>query len=1270
MLDIGSDDVARLDDVALRELIALLCEAELRAVGLPATAVTWGGEQRAADGGVDVRVELPAGMATLGALPRSIVGIQVKATDMPRADVLSEMRPGGVIRLSVIDLIAARGAYVIASSRGSCSDTALKARRKAMRDALEGVRDAAALHTDFYDRNRIATWVRSHPGMAVWLRTRVGRPIQGWQSYAAWANPEEGVEAPYIVTDAARVFDDRQPNAEPMEVARGVDVMREALRPERSTVRLVGLSGTGKTRMVQALFDDRIGNLALNPRHVLYTNLNDEPNPGPVALASHLVTEGRSAILVVDNCPPDLHGRLAHICAQAHCKISILTVEYDVKDDLPERTSVFRVEPSSDDMIVTLVRARYPTMSSRSAERIAELSGGNARVALALAEHVGVSEDISTLRSKELFDRLFRQRNAHDPNLLQAAKVFALVYSFQGIDLDGDAAELPLLAQLAGMSVTDVLRSVAELRRRNLIQARGPWRAVLPHALANRLAAEALQEQSLEVLGTTFAEARKRLLRSFSRRLGFLHESEEACALAEAWLSPASLLGDVAELNELGLTVLSNVAPLTPLRALDAVARSLEQLDADALATKHRWWRERLAGLLRSLAYDAALFDSAIGLIVRLAEANEERDSSQPITHICESFFQVVLSGTHASIEQRSHCIRTFLSADSPTRRKLGVRALRAMMTTTGLSSGYAFEFGMRPRDYGYTPRTVDEGLAWFTEALAIVRTFADRADPLGSEIKTLLAQSMRPLWHITYMRDPLLDLVGALANHRHWPRGWMALRLVQRYLDGNETPNISARLAATIEALRPKNLPELIRSIVLSSGGDYPTLDDGDENDDDATPMASHELRAKQAQSLGVSLANDDVTFRALLPELVQGAHGRQFECGMGLAEGALDRSAIWQHLLAAFSTAAPDQRHAGVLAGFLRYSKSADTDFVEAQLDAIMAVPELMDVSPYLHCALGLDDRGMERLVKLIETRPESVRFFDVLQYGGATAPVAAERLAALLHRIAVAPDGMRIALGVLYMRCFHNRSNKRPVEPELIACAQSLVLYWQPHNDDQQLDHRLADLIVACAKARVPSAFGRELCIRIVDAYANQRFYSFNFPRVVASLHKFYPLEVLEIFYGDEQIQRFTLGFHRDSGPRENPAGKLPASAIHEWCSKSPATRYPLLAGIMPLFGRQEEGAVLGWHPIAAELLAQAPDTSAVIDAIVEALAPTSWSGSRAEIMAARANVLREWQHHTDPNVANYVTGKLMVLDKEIAKQREWELKRDREQDERFE
>ena len=57
MFEITADDIAALpSDEILRELMGRLCEAEMRKRSLSTAAVTWGGHQKASDGGVDVRV--------------------------------------------------------------------------------------------------------------------------------------------------------------------------------------------------------------------------------------------------------------------------------------------------------------------------------------------------------------------------------------------------------------------------------------------------------------------------------------------------------------------------------------------------------------------------------------------------------------------------------------------------------------------------------------------------------------------------------------------------------------------------------------------------------------------------------------------------------------------------------------------------------------------------------------------------------------------------------------------------------------------------------------------------------------------------------------------------------------------------------------------------------------------------------------------------------------------------------------------------------------
>src|ERR1700752_1066662 len=175
MFEITHDDIAALDDEDLRTLIGLLCEAKLRRANLPVSAVTWGGNQTAKDGGLDVRVSLPPGTVIAGFVPRAATGFQVKKPDMPASEITKEMRPGGDLRQVIAELAASEGAYIIVSATGSRGGSARKKRRKAMAEAVKNCPDAAKLHLEFYDRNRVASWVRDHAGLIPWARSMVGK---------------------------------------------------------------------------------------------------------------------------------------------------------------------------------------------------------------------------------------------------------------------------------------------------------------------------------------------------------------------------------------------------------------------------------------------------------------------------------------------------------------------------------------------------------------------------------------------------------------------------------------------------------------------------------------------------------------------------------------------------------------------------------------------------------------------------------------------------------------------------------------------------------------------------------------------------------------------------------------------------------------------------------------------------------------------------------------------------------------------------------------
>ena len=165
------------------------------------------------------------------------------------------------------------------------------------------------------------------------------------------------------------------------------------------------------------------------------------------------------------------------------------------------------------------------------------------------------------MSDEDCFRRLFEQRHAHNESLLVAAQGLSLVYSFNGEDVsDGHEAELVRLGGVVDKSAQEMFQSTAELRRRHLIQERGVWRAVLPQAISNRLAARALQDiPAATIEKFLINDAPARLLKSFSRRLGYLDASKEAKQIVGSWLAPTGLLKDVLNLSDLGTGMLETL---------------------------------------------------------------------------------------------------------------------------------------------------------------------------------------------------------------------------------------------------------------------------------------------------------------------------------------------------------------------------------------------------------------------------------------------------------------------------------------------------------------------------------------------------------------------------------------------------------------------------------------------------------------------------------------------------------------------------------------
>lgn len=696
---ISKDLVRQLDDVALRSLLGKLLEAEAASRGVPMAAIDLGGNQNAPDGGIDAALSWQDGPKPVGWLPRRMTYYQCKAQALPPAAVEAEMRPSGSPRPIFARLAREGGAYVIFST-DDIGTNGIDARLARMRAAIADVGDSDRIHLDFLGADRIARWVNQHLGVAMWLLAAVGRPLGGWRPCGDWSAPGSSA-FPYVIDETARAAVGGQEG----DVRTAITAIRGALASPGGTVRLVGLSGMGKTRLAEALFDTRVhGGKALAAATSIYGDTGLDLDVGAALVAEQLAMSGIEAVLVADNCSGRTHAQLAEIVRRKGSRTSLITIDYDIGDDQPTDTLVVKLDPNSEGVVLSLIEQRFPKLSESDRLHLARFSGGNARIALKVAERSTDGADLSKLGDAELLDRLFQTgREAADAAVRRVADAAALVYAFQVAPGDRQrTAEHPALARLAGINADTFYRYVGTLLDWGIVQQRGIQRAVMPPPLANRLARPVIRRSDPSALLDAFA-SHPRLMASFARRLGQLHDEPKAVELARRLMGANGWLGLPAAFDADQQRAFRNLAPAAPEAALAAIERALSD---DAKALDHD--RSEYADLLAHISYDNALFARAMTAMLPLALAEQTDCRDTQVRCLFLERFWPVLSRTMATGDTRLAFVDRLLDDERESVRALGVEALDHMMDVWHLSSSFMPEFGARARAREWQPRGLD----------------------------------------------------------------------------------------------------------------------------------------------------------------------------------------------------------------------------------------------------------------------------------------------------------------------------------------------------------------------------------------------------------------------------------------------------------------------------------------------------------------------------------------------------------------------------------
>ena len=1277
ILNIEEDDLLRLTSGQLEQLIARLAEAEIRKHGYSIANVDRPGHLDAKDGRIDIRVEIPTSKFRTDFIARPLTIFQSKKSSILPGKIGDEMKKDNELHPTFSELAKIGGSYIIVSSKDNCSALALDKRRNAMKSVFSNDSNIEKIHLDFYDRSRLNQWVESHPQVAIWAKEKLDKNYSGWKPYGSWSNPPNGSDDRFISKLGVSVYLPLQESKKKL-LEEAIEPMRKLIQSSSKAIRITGLSGVGKTRIVQALFDEAIGNNALERTSAVYADIATEPNPSVYEMLNMLVQNDTKSNIIIDNCPPDIHSNLAKAISASDGTVKVITIEYDIRDDKPELTDLIHIEADGPDIAEELVLRRFPFVDPANARKIADFSGGNSRMSLAIAERVKKGENLALISDEELFNRLFEQRKGHDDNLREKAELLSLVYSFSVSHSNMGQSELELLGSISEYTGNQLFRSANILMKRHIIQKRGDMRAILPQPIANKLAKSALENTPVKVLRSAFeAPGRDRLVESFAHRLGMLHDSPFAREIVTAWLQPDDLLGDILNLDVKKSKILKYIAPVVPEFFLDRIEEELVASGFQRLEPFYNPMRYVILDLLEILAYEPYLFDRCMTIFTKMADYEDENNTYKSVKKRMTDFFRPYFSGTHATLEQRIAIVNKCLKSESNKRRQSLVLEFLSVALEGQqkyIHSGHN-EFGSRPRDFGYIPdehEAVEWDAKWHNAFIDIVVKIAiSDGAPLQGDARKLLADKFLRLHRRIPVRDKLVAAAEQINSHKYWHEGWQPVRMTIYfdYTDKDDDQTLETLpqdLADLSNELYPDNLISKVKVYLLNELH-YLSLLNKNYNKID---FEADDRILAEVSKLGEDFAVSNHQLDDLGFDLIGNGNFRcQHSFGRGLAKGSLTIRSDWMQLMSWLDkSSVPDNPYGdfisySIVRGFMSEIATSNPLLLQEFIDHCGKHEKLLKIAVNMHSGEHFSEADLDRNLKLLSEDKISPWDLGCFLWRDEYQHLSSMHID-LAKLIMSKPEGSNVIIDAFAMK-FRSRKNSSEdvlgLQFRKLGLQASTRILLNDNFGTENIDGLTE--VISDALSFDGNEIEKDKWIEAIFSFVDKReghsFLSFEEP--IAITAKCMPFAFLDyLFAGSEEQQLSRIDSLANERVGRSMFSEVDIHNLIDWCQKKNHRKYwQLIANSIPLWQRKNKN-LISMTPFSVKFLESAPEPEIVLQIYRNRVKPTSWCypDYRSDIMKLRADAIRELIQHERSDLADAAQTVLDNLESEIRKIEEFE------------
>lgn len=1252
LLEISYEHIEALNDLQLTDILRRLLHLEAVGAGIPVSNVDVSLNINVADGGEDGRIKWEAGPANTAWIPNRFTLFQCKATDMPPAGCKSELLIKSTTNLKprVEEVLDAGGSYILFYNR-SCNSTQQIARvskfREALKEAGKDYSDTADII--IYDANKIAEWVNKYLSVIAAVFKYNRRPLpedmETWSSWSRYKDNQYTYVCDPIIIDQ-------------------IKALRQHLSGIQKVARIVGLSGLGKTRLAfetlrppsdptdyvqQALSD-----------HTVYLDAATNSN-NLLSIIGGWRSEGLKGLIVVDNCPMELHQQLIKKIQHSDSQLNLLTMDYNPEKMDADYPFIEIKKASTETVIKPMLKIAYPELKDEDINRIAIFAEGFPQMAVLLAEaRLNDKPDIGNLENPVLLEKLLWGRSQPDQ---EAHVVISACALFEQMGFSDDLVEQRRFVseKFCGMDPDRFFELATSFIERGILDKRGRYVSVTPIPLAIRLSASwwkrCAPERALRLITEPMPSGMSTALCDQISKLHFVTEARE---LTKQLCGIQGPFGQAEVLNsEEGSRLFRSLSEVNPQAAVEAIERVFGSCTTEQL--KHVvQGRRNLVWTLEKLCFWGDTFNRASKLLLAFAVAENETWSNNA-TGLFLQLFSVFLSGTQASPMSRIVIIDEALESPEFEYKELGLKALGSILETRGFSRTMGVETqGSRAPQKEWRPREWSEVFNYWSEALTRLAHFIARTDELGELARDITAEHMPGLVRNGRIEE-LERLIQTVVDQGSilWTSALEAIQDLIKYDDDQMPKEINSRLIHWIDMLQPRQLSERLHLIVSNPPFDHQKGEDGHYIDHAA-------MRAKDlAKEIIDNSQKDWVKF---LPIVLQGEQKQGYVFGISLGENIKDPFEFIEASLAILN----DLRNEGnsiVVGGFLFALRQKNVDIVTETLQTIASNENLRVHLIGITRLSKPEPSDLERVLQLLADEVIPLEDIRAFAYGSVLdhldEHVIIEFCDTLREHSAV---GAWIALDIITLYTLHDPKRQEICKDALfrILITSGLLAAGDKFStgDIWRWKETVIDFLkIEGAGSRLAAHLVEEiitLSFDVVSKYAllNQmrevikellnRYKDIIWPKLSdhllsddnrVSLRMKYLLKNETFSWGDEENTCILL--------------ELPQDLLEEWCLRNPEKAPQILATLVSIYEKND--ASWTFNSLTKWLLDNFGQQKAVLSAIYSNMSSFGWSGSMVPYLQKQIEVIQQVRNHKFLEVRAWSNHILTYLEEKIKRER---------------